>query len=95
MRSLTELAGLEDSSLATISASHPSVTLDSLTRGVLPMRSRTLSAILGLSALRVVVVNGRMVDWEVGVKALVVCAHAATVNIRDVNFMLLCIAMQC
>lgn len=48
IRSLTELAGLEDSSLATISAPHPATTLLSLTSGVLPMSSRTLFAIFSL-----------------------------------------------
>ena len=45
MRSLTELAGLEDSSLATTSQTFPSVTLWSLTRGVWPISSRMFSAI--------------------------------------------------
>mmetsp|Transcript_2906 Transcript_2906/g.5366 ORF Transcript_2906/g.5366 Transcript_2906/m.5366 type:complete len:204 (+) Transcript_2906:684-1295(+) len=47
MRSLTELAGLEDSSLATISAPHSAVTLVILTRGVRPTSSRMFSAIFG------------------------------------------------
>lgn len=49
MRSLTELAGFDDSSLATISAPQSAVTLFSLTRGVWPMSSRMLFAILGRS----------------------------------------------
>ena len=47
MRSLTLFAGLDDSSLATISAPQSFVTLFSLTRGVLPINSRMLEAILG------------------------------------------------
>mmetsp|Transcript_33965 Transcript_33965/g.69344 ORF Transcript_33965/g.69344 Transcript_33965/m.69344 type:complete len:309 (+) Transcript_33965:315-1241(+) len=46
MRSFTELAGLDDSSFATTSASAPSTTRLRRTRGVPPMRSRTESAIL-------------------------------------------------
>ena len=50
MRSLTLLAGLDDSSLATISAPHDwPATLEILTRGVRPMSSRMLLAIFGLS----------------------------------------------
>mmetsp|Transcript_6726 Transcript_6726/g.15533 ORF Transcript_6726/g.15533 Transcript_6726/m.15533 type:complete len:244 (-) Transcript_6726:252-983(-) len=45
MRSLTELAGLDDSSLATISAPQPAVTLLSFTSGVPPIKSSTFSAI--------------------------------------------------
>lgn len=73
MRSLTELAGLEDSSLATISASHPSTTLDSFTIGVFPMSSSTLSAILGLSAASEV--NARLL--QLGAKADVPAIEAA------------------
>mmetsp|Transcript_12354 Transcript_12354/g.20110 ORF Transcript_12354/g.20110 Transcript_12354/m.20110 type:complete len:209 (-) Transcript_12354:91-717(-) len=47
MRSLTLLAGLEDSSLAMISAPQSAVTLVILTKGVCPMSSRMLDAILG------------------------------------------------
>lgn len=49
MRSLTELAGLEDSNFATISATHPGpVTLFNFTSGVFPINSNTLFAIFGL-----------------------------------------------
>ena len=58
MRSLTELAGLEDSSLATISATHPSVTLLSLTRGVLPMSSKMLLAMFSFNATLLLVLRG-------------------------------------
>jgi hypothetical protein len=46
MRSFTEFAGLLLSNLTTTSATLPSVTRLSLTRGVLPISSRTLLAIL-------------------------------------------------
>mmetsp|Transcript_15471 Transcript_15471/g.31949 ORF Transcript_15471/g.31949 Transcript_15471/m.31949 type:complete len:260 (-) Transcript_15471:176-955(-) len=52
MRSLTELAGVKLSSFKTISASHPSLSLESFTNGVPPIKSKTLSAILGRSAIR-------------------------------------------
>ena len=51
IRSFTELAGLDDSSLATISATHPDVTLVILTRGVCPISSRMLDAIFGRSGV--------------------------------------------
>ena len=49
MRSLTELAGLLDSSLQTTSATHPSARRFNLTSGVLPMSSKMFSAMLALS----------------------------------------------
>lgn len=49
IRSLTLLAGLDDSNLHTISASHPSANVVSLTNGVPPISSKMFSAILGRS----------------------------------------------
>mmetsp|Transcript_9945 Transcript_9945/g.20715 ORF Transcript_9945/g.20715 Transcript_9945/m.20715 type:complete len:261 (-) Transcript_9945:3-785(-) len=66
MRSLTELAGLKDSSFKTISATHPSLSLESLTMGVPPINSKTFSAILGRSAIRaleLLVDEGRVKAW--------------------------------
>merc|ERR1712218_495659 len=81
MRSLTLLAGLEDSSLATISAPQPSTTLFNLTSGVLPMRSRTLSAILADSAVVVVVVSTRdVVDDGANAATLLHASAAARVS---------------
>mmetsp|Transcript_68331 Transcript_68331/g.182035 ORF Transcript_68331/g.182035 Transcript_68331/m.182035 type:complete len:258 (-) Transcript_68331:106-879(-) len=49
MRSLTELAGLELSSLATICATQPSVTRFNCTNGVWPIKPKTFSAILAFN----------------------------------------------
>mmetsp|Transcript_17887 Transcript_17887/g.25347 ORF Transcript_17887/g.25347 Transcript_17887/m.25347 type:complete len:110 (+) Transcript_17887:1022-1351(+) len=92
MRSLTLLAGLEDSSLATISAPLSAVTLLSLTRGVCPMSSRTLLAILGRSAKRVVEVmeEDEVVDVDDGVaKAVAPAANVAKVRRAAESFMML------
>ena len=85
IRSFTELAGFDDSSLATISATHPDVTLLILTRGVCPMSSRMLEAIFGRSgvaeseevALLCVVVVVAAVDVVGGVKACAVPTKSA------------------
>ena len=49
IRSLTEFAGLNDSILQTISASHPSDNLVSLTNGVEPISSKMLSAMFSFN----------------------------------------------
>jgi len=90
MRSLTLLAGLEDSSLATISAPDSEVTLLSLTRGVCPISSRMLLAILGrASEKRVVeeVVVRVLVLVEDGAKAVAPDARVATVRMAAESFM--------
>jgi len=85
MRSFTELAGLEDSNLHTTSATQPSLRRFNLTKGVFPIRSRMLSAILAPMEREVdeddvcccwslMVDSGRLmakVEWKgaVGVKA--------------------------
>ncbi|VEU38254.1 unnamed protein product [Pseudo-nitzschia multistriata] len=82
MRSFTELAGLKLSSFKTISASHPSLSLESLTSGVPPIKSKTFSAILGLSAPRAVVEavvdvdDGRVNAWAMPSEAIVARAAA-------------------
>lgn len=84
IRSLTLLAGLEDSSLATISAPHSAVTLLSLTRGVWPMSSRTELAILGFSAKRAVVEVREEEDVDDGVaKAVAPAANVAKVRAAE------------
>ena len=91
IRSLTELAGLEDSSLATISQLSVT-TLLSLTRGVFPMRPRTFSAILGFSKRVVEVDVDEMVVGEVleGENAIAWLARpAAAMNrVEVLNFIL-------
>ena len=57
MRSLTELAGLKNSSLASTVAPAPSVTRFRRTRGVLPMSSVTSEAIC---MTRIVAVGGNL-----------------------------------
>jgi len=88
MRSLTLLAGLEDSSLATISAPDSEVTLLSLTRGVCPISSRMLLAILGrVSEKRVVEEVRVLVLVEDGAKAVAPDARVARVRMAAESFM--------
>jgi len=89
MRSLTLLAGLEDSSFATISAPLSEVTLLSLTRGVCPISSRMLLAILGrASEKRVVEVVVRvLVVEEDGANAVAPDARVARVRRAAESFM--------
>mmetsp|Transcript_6663 Transcript_6663/g.16417 ORF Transcript_6663/g.16417 Transcript_6663/m.16417 type:complete len:203 (+) Transcript_6663:721-1329(+) len=91
MRSFTELAGFDDSSLATISAPQSAVTLFSLTSGVWPMSSRMLDAIFGRAGVEkssVEVEPLRMtlvaVPWWVGEKA---CAAPMMAEAKTTNFM--------
>ena len=70
IRSLTELAGLLDSSLATTSATHPSPsTFEIFTSGVLPINSKIFSAILGFPACRALVDEDAR-SMGLGVKAV-------------------------
>mmetsp|Transcript_82105 Transcript_82105/g.166247 ORF Transcript_82105/g.166247 Transcript_82105/m.166247 type:complete len:335 (+) Transcript_82105:284-1288(+) len=86
MRSLTELAGLKDSSFRTISASHPSLSLESFTRGVPPISSRMFSAILGRSE-RAVPDGVVVVPIEGGgVKARAVLREATAARRAEENF---------
>eukprot|EP00985_Skeletonema_marinoi_P018414 scaffold10288_cov137-Skeletonema_marinoi.AAC.2 len=88
IRSLTLLAGLDDSSLATISAPDSEVTLLSLTRGVCPISSRMLLAILGrASEKRVVEVVVRVLVVEDGAKAVAPVARVARVRMAAESFM--------
>ena len=92
IRSLTLLAGLEDSSLAMISAPLSEVTLLSFTRGVCPISSRTLLAILGRSApaYRQLVADVRaLVTLEEGAKAVVPAVRVARVRRAAESFMVL------
>lgn len=84
IRSLTELAGLDDSSLQTISATQPSLTLLSLTIGVLPMRSRMFSAILAFNDDTV-----RDVVTERGTKALLEAVKARRRTALKENMMVI------
>lgn len=93
IRSLTLLAGLDDSSLATISAPQDGpATLVILTRGVRPMSSRILLAILGRGAakradeLASVLVDGLMLDAE-GAKELLAWKSEANAEATRMNFM--------
>ena len=88
MRSLTLLAGLEDSSLATISAPDSEVTLLSLTRGVCPISSRMLLAILGRASEKRVVEEVRvLVLVEDGAKAVAPDTRVARVRMAAESFM--------
>ena len=89
MRSLTLLAGLDDSSLATISAPDSEVTLLSLTRGVWPISSRMLLAILGRASEKRVVeeVVVRVLVVEDGAKAVAPDARVARVRMAAESFM--------
>mmetsp|Transcript_12396 Transcript_12396/g.19136 ORF Transcript_12396/g.19136 Transcript_12396/m.19136 type:complete len:121 (+) Transcript_12396:262-624(+) len=87
MRSLTLLAGLDDSSLATISAPDSEVTLLSLTRGVCPISSRMLLAILGRASEKRVVVVVRVLVVDDGAKAVAPDARVATVRRAAESFM--------
>ena len=85
------MAGLDDSSLATISAPLSAVTLFSLTRGVWPMSSRTLLAILGLEEKRLVEedVVRETDDEDEGAKAVAPAANVARVRRAAESFILI------
>ena len=91
MRSLTLLAGLDDSSLATISAPQEGpATLDILTRGVRPMSWRMFSAILGLGVEKravLVEVDGVMAWGAVGAKEWMGWKSAVKAEAMRINFM--------